>query len=607
MMKSQRNLIWLVASAVLFVNCTREDNNAGGTKVVPVDDGGTYTETMVTVNNNGSRTATAVLRFYSGKDGIPYISISDFHKVMLPQGAMSVNRQGDLYQITTSGGTAMVDVKADQLTTSSIISVFDMISLIRTDIPCAVSYDGSQFMKPVSRDLLPEVSTVTFNFKKYDIDIFDDGQNVYFPYATLADIYSDMNINVTYYNDAGKELLVNHMLDFNSFDKMDPGRVEHIYGRQEVTDYMAQFRYHELCFVFDYIYGYPGRDNDLFRAGMEQCGFDEALDKVQSGAEVKKLLKSKDNAEFLVGMNALQRLAYDGGHTTTTQANTYGAIPAVKARVDATAAKYPGAETLFNAFVDDQVEKKDYIAKMKALRNEAYGDKKYIVSSDKSTAVIVLNSFMDLDDQGWKDWYNSQKTDADWNKLLARDGNLLATFLNGVRQARKDGVKNVVLDLTQNSGGSSDLVIAILSLITRNESERQQFLLQSDYVISRQGSVTHYVVDRNFDGKFDEADALVDYSDLNFSVLTSKRSFSCANLMPALMKDDGFKVIGERSGGGACAIQCQFTPDGMMYIISCYRLRMLNGKRESIDAGVPIDIEVPIDKFYDIDYLAGKF
>ncbi len=598
--------MWLFVSTALFVNCTYEDNNPGSTKVVPVDDGGSYTETKVTVNRNGEKTSTAVLRFYSGKDGVPYISMSDFHKVMLPQASMSVNRQGSLYQIATSGGTAMVDVKSDQLTTSSVISIFDMISLIRTDIPCAVSYDGSPFMKPTVRQLLPEVSTVTFDFKKYDIDIYDDGSNVYLPYATLADIYSDMNLNTTYYNDVDKELVVNSLLDFDNFDKIDPDRTARIYGRQEVTDYMAQFRYNEICFVFDYIYGYPGRNNDLFQAGMEQCGFDAALDKVPSGAEVKSLLKSKDNASFIVGMDALFRLANDGGHTITTQLKTYSSLPVLKARVDAAAAQYPGAASLFQEALADMITMEKYTGQMKALRNEAYGDRKYIASSDKSTAVIVLNSFMDLDTKGWKDWYASQKTDADWNLLLARDSNLLATFLDGVRLARKDGVKNVVLDLTQNTGGSTDLVITLLSLITSNQSKRQQVSLNSDYVISKQASVVNYVVDRNFDGKFDEADASVDYSDLNFSVLTSHRSFSCANLMPSMMKDDGFKVMGERSGGGACAIQIQFTPDGMMYIISCYRLRMLNGKRESIDAGIPIDIDVPVEKFYDVDYLASK-
>ncbi len=605
-MKDLRIFIWLLMSMALFVNCNNDDDNSEYAKVVPVDDGGQYTETVVTLNRNGVKDGTVVLRFYSKVDGVPYISLKDFHKVMLPQGSMSLNRQGDLYEITTSGGTAMVDVKADRFTTSSIISIFDMIGHFGSDIPCAVSYDGSQFIKPKDRQLLPETATVTFDFKKYNIDIYDDGSNVYFPYATLADIYSDMNLNTSYYNDGDKELIINSTLDFNSYKKMDPNRNERIYGRQEVTDDFAMYRYNELCFVFDYIYGFPGHDNELHRVGIENSGLDVALDKATSGAEVKKLLKSKDNAAFLMGMDGLQALAFDGGHTNVTQANTIAELPAVKARRDACDAQYPSTAALYKEYKDKMTGISNYYGKMQTLRKETYGDKKYIVSSDKTTAVIVLNSFMDLDYEGWKTYYSSKKTEADWEQLLARDGNLLATFLSGVKQARKDGVKNIILDLTQNSGGSSDLVLAIESLISRDETERQQISLYSDYVISNQASTTHYVADRNFDGSFDDADAKVDYTDLNFAVLTSHFSFSCANLMPSVMKDGGFKVMGERSGGGCCAIQIQFTPDGMMYIISCYRLRMLNAKRENIDVGVPVDVEVPIDKFYDINYLAGK-
>ncbi len=395
-MKVLRNL-WLLASVALFVNCSNEDNHAGGAKVVPVDDGGQYTETVVTLNRNGVKNGTATLRFYSNLDGIPYISIKDFHKVMLPQGSMTVSRKGDLYEIATSGGTAMVDVKADQFVTSSIISIFDMISLIGRDIPCSIPYDGSLYLKPKDLQLLPEVASVTFDFKKYSIDLHDDGSNIYFPYATLADIYSDMNMNTTYYNDGDKELIITTD-EIENYVKVDPDRNERIYGRQEVSDALAQFRYNELCFVFDYIYGYPGRDNELFRAGMEQYGLDAALDKAKSGSEVKRLLKSKDNAAFLLGMDGFQQLVDDGGHTSVSQAKNIAELPAVLARLEACAAQYPATVALVKEYSDNRNKLKSYVSKMQTLRKESYGDKKYIVSSDKSTAVIVLNSFMDMDE-----------------------------------------------------------------------------------------------------------------------------------------------------------------------------------------------------------------
>ncbi len=606
-MKKNLVLVLLAAAILTVASCAKEDNNPGEGKVVAVDDGGKYTEKVVTINRNGEKTEKAVLRFYSNTDDIPYISIKEFHRVMLPKANMTVSRMGECYEVSTTGGTAMVDVKADQLTTTSIISIFDMISKIGQGIPCAVSYDGSPYVKPKERVLLPEKSTVTFNFSKYKIDLHDDGSNVYFPYATLADIYTDMNLHSTYYNNEAEELIVSGALDFNSFAKMDPQRTKRIYGKKEVSDNMAKYRYNELCFVFDYLYGYPGRKTGLIAAGLEQSGLDAALDNAQGGAEVKALLQSKDNAAFVLGMDGLQQLANDGGHTMVYQLSNIAQMADVKARYDDYAAKYPAVAALAGAFNAYLIKLQDNVKTLKDLRNKTYGDKTYIVSSDKSTAVIVINSFMDLDFEGWKTYYASDKKEADWETLLARKGNAVALLLSGIRQARKDGVKHVIIDVSQNTGGSTDIVMTILSLITKNEVERQQVSIYSDYVISKQGSKTNYIVDRNFDGKFDAEDAKVDNSDLDFAVLTSSRSFSCANLMPSVMKDSGFKVMGEQSGGGSCAIQFQLTPDGMRYVISCYRLRMTNAKGDNIDAGVPVDIAVPKEKFYDIDYLAGKF
>lgn len=604
-MKVVKSFVLLLVSSALLVSCVKDDNNAGGEKVLPVDDGGKYTEKVVTVNYDGVKTEKTVLRFYSSTGDIPYISVSDFHKVMLPKASMKVSRQGDCYEISTSGGTAMVDVKADQFTTSSMVTIFDMISTIAPNIPSAVSYDGSPYIKPKERLLLPEVSTVTFNFKKYNIDLHDDGSNVYFPYATLADIYSDMNLHISYYNDEDNELVVNSKLDDDPFTKIDPNRAKRIYGRTEVSENMAQYRYNELCFVFDNIYGYPGRKTDMILAGMEQNGFDAALDNAKAGAEVKKLLKSKDNAAFALGMGGLQYLADDGGHTSVSQAYIIAKLPDVLQRYQDYEAQNPGTAELIQGFGAKMDVMREYVKSMVELRKQTYGDNLYMLSSDKSTAVVVINSFMDLDYEGWNNYYASQKSEADWETLLARKGNAVATLLKGMRQARKDGAKNVIIDLTQNTGGSSDIVLTILSLITRNESERQQVTIYSDYVLTKQASTTKYIIDRNFDGKFDAEDAKVDNSDLNFYVLTSNRSFSCANLMPSVMKDSGFKVMGEQSGGGSCAIQYQSTPDGMLYVVSCYRLRMLNAKRESIDSGIPVDIAVSKEKFYDVDHLAS--
>ena len=129
-----------------------------------------------------------------------------------------------------------------------------------------------------------------------------------------------------------------------------------------------------------------------------------------------------------------------------------------------------------------------------------------------------------------------------------------------------------------------------------------------------------YEVDRNFDGVFDEKDKDVHY-DLNFAVLTSGMSFSCGNLFPSMLKDNGVPVMGETSGGGSCAIQAMCTADGFCFQISSFRARLNTLAGENIDEGITPDLPIAnsaaqvevseeeavpsrdFSKYFDVDYL----
>lgn len=121
-----------------------------------------------------------------------------------------------------------------------------------------------------------------------------------------------------------------------------------------------------------------------------------------------------------------------------------------------------------------------------------------------------------------------------------------------------------------------------------------------------------FLIDRNFDGKFDEADAEVHY-DLNFAVLASQQSYSCGNLFPSMMKEQGYLVLGELSGGGACTILGLNTADGFYYHISAYQMRLTNSVGEVIDPGIEphvelvktdADVQKDYSDFYNLDLLS---
>ena len=100
-----------------------------------------------------------------------------------------------------------------------------------------------------------------------------------------------------------------------------------------------------------------------------------------------------------------------------------------------------------------------------------------------------------------------------------------------------------------------------------------------------------YEVDTNLDGKFDDQDK-GQPCDFHVAILTSRASFSCGNAFPAFMQELGAAIIGERSGGGACAIQCMATPDGFWYQMSSHRMYLMSHGDYDTDLGVPLDADL---------------
>ena len=75
-------------------------------------------------------------------------------------------------------------------------------------------------------------------------------------------------------------------------------------------------------------------------------------------------------------------------------------------------------------------------------------------------------------------------------------------------------------------------------------------------------------------------------------MLVSHESYSCGNLFPSMMKEQGYLILGERSGGGACTILELSTADGFYYHISAYQMRLTNSAGEVIDAGIEPHVEL---------------
>ena len=606
----------MVAVLVVLASCSPRQYSVKNRVPDEMPDGGNYVEKTVPVVYKVTPDGEVTLRFYDALPDVPYISAADFQSIVLPGSVMNVSHTG-VGEYTLANGTAqaVVDVNKDVFVSSEFEEFTNQMGLLQPGM-ANVYYDGMPFVRFQSVAYTPASATVTFDFAKYGIDIHADGKSaVYFPFATLADMYTDLYYHHAGFN--GEKVVVNTSVNEISLAEIDPDYFKPILEKRTRSESMADFNYKELCFAMDHFYGYPGRIqfNDVLKAK----GLDKALEEdVPCGSEIKKLLLSTNLVDYLFGMTGLTGVYFDG-HTAMEVAS--GAVGDkteqyndLFSEYQRTAAAHQDITMMLMGAIGPMMSMSRDRMAITALRPQAYGENVTYFKKG-NTAVCVFNSFNSRNEKAWKDYYagtgpmptveNTEKDD-------------MVIFLDALKKADADPeVKNFIIDITANGGGSADIVLAMTSLIM------DKSYISQDNSLTGQRSIVQYEVDRNFDGVFDQKDKDVHY-DLNFAVLTSDMSFSCGNLFPSMLKDAGIPVMGETSGGGSCAIQAMCTADGFCFQISSFRARLNSLDGTNIDPGVTPDIPIAVDgtfnlemseevsyelkdysKYFDIDYLAS--
>ena len=581
-----------LAALAILASCGPK---AVSTKSVVADerpDGGAYTEKTVPVVTKVAPDSKVTLRFYNDLPDVAYISAADFQSIVLPGSTMKVTHTGvGEYTLDNAGAKAVVNVNKDVFVSSDFDAFTNMMDLLQPGM-ANVYYDGMPFVRYKSIKYMPAVSTVTLDFAKYGIDIHADGKGaVYFPFATLADMYSDLFYHHAGFN--GEKVVANTSVNEISLARIDPDYNKTLLSKKTRSQSMADFAYRELCFAMDHFYGHPGRV--ALDASLKVKGMDRTLEEdLPAGRTIKKLLKSTNLAEYFVGMSGLNALYYDG-HTSMDISSVMGRDRSkyedLVSEVRGLQEKHKDVMDAIRAGRSSMGGRYQDVMAIRTQRPECYETQDTYIKKG-NTAVCVFNSFNTRAEDAWNAYYAGKgpKPNINDNK-----GDSMVIFLDALEKAAADPeVENFIVDITANGGGSADIVMAMTSLIM-NKS-----YLSYDNPLTGQRSIVEYEVDRNFDGVFDKNDKKVHY-DLNFGVLTSQVSFSCGNLFPSMLKDAGIPVIGETSGGGSCAIQAMCTADGFCFQISSFRSRLNTLAGENIDAGVTPTIPIANDEMVEIE------
>ncbi|QDF65242.1 S41 family peptidase [Mycoplasma nasistruthionis] len=160
-------------------------------------------------------------------------------------------------------------------------------------------------------------------------------------------------------------------------------------------------------------------------------------------------------------------------------------------------------------------------------------------------------------------------------------------------------IKNIVINLSMNLGGSVTSMDQALGFLTNQEIRRYSYNVL-DKVLTQES----FKVDANGDGQINDKDV---YPGFNWVVLAGNNSFSSANTFTALAKHYKLgKIIGQTTGGGMANIVPIVLSDGTTFQMSSNTTQVVLGENQKpmgVEGGITPDIEVPYDKFFDYQYL----
>ncbi|MBQ8054933.1 MAG: hypothetical protein IJ198_14200 [Lachnospiraceae bacterium] len=546
-----------------------------------------YTEKILKVVGAASEEQTAAVRFYKESPNVPYMGIGEYFDLMLG-GGLTVKADGDgVYTLTNAAGAqAVVDIGKGTVSAQDMPAFENYFDEAREGKAGSFKDSDAPYLRLREVVYEDEPTPVVFELGKLGIALHADEDEVWFPVAILSSWLTDIAQNLVVCN--GDRLYVcreksayemdNGYFNTEYFDKI-------LTGSERAED-LAAYSYAELGFIFRYMYGYPGR-SELDPEILRGEGFDEALEALgEEGQALRGELSSRDFKDFWFAMFKLSDGPMEDGHNNTTL--SIGVVDADQTD------RYKDFRTYtWSKF--DNLEMSEFVKNLSAASGGIYSVRPEELSTNRyykcgDTAVILLNGFT-VDAQGWNSYYSG-------GGELPED--TMGVAARGLKKASEDeGIRNVVFDLSTNPGGYSDAAMGVLSLMTGRD------YLNGYNEQSRQAFKVYFDVDRNLDGEINEEDDKVNY-DFNYAVMTSGASFSCGNMFPFLVKEEGGMVIGERSGGGSCSIQKAALSEGFEISVSGCKFKLADGGRSDFEQGVTPDIPLEVGVKKEINEITGE-
>ena len=414
-----------------------------------------------------------------------------------------------------------------------------------------------------------------------------DGKlNYYVSLNTYGNLFTAFKSVV--YN--GKEVYSVNKIINNGFDNAKEFyRFDEGTGKKMRSSALTDFTYNELCINLDLNYGLKelhGNKFDCFDSYFEYVG-------------LKSKLLNPDPEIFCKAIWDLCEAYFSDNHSNFKFASYYCGYDIAKKFAERVET---GDENLLTG---NSISKKMEL--YYTARQNVYGENipGLEFSDDEKTAIVRFDHYTTSGDSDLNAIINETnlelgKTTEDICNSIKENYTAIQKdikteyYLYCVNKMIKENpeVENVILDMSNNTGGSCRTAVATLAWML---GEVQTNITNS---ITGAKCSSVYVCDINADGKFDENDTI---KDKKLFCLISPASFSCGNMVPAMLKSsDRVVLLGETSGGGSACVYPTMAADSTIFQISSRYVMSenKNGSNYDIDKGIEPHVRLQPETLY---------
>lgn len=570
----------------------------------------------------------------AGEEYVPYISLTEYIKLLykgtfIPEVKFSWD--GNVFLITHNDQDIFVDLDEQS------ISCYDWKEFTGPAAPGAIPagvVEGSEFIsiRPSVKNSSGQTET-----DGYEIDLADYGiqmlrleDDVLMPFAAAQSAFGSTSQKGIFAYNGENYFDIVTVVDYiygNASNTDAPNPYADMYysgpfaSLTETSEAYARYNYGSMCMLLDLTYGHKEEkgitDFDTFftENGMKDAFLstdpkddEEALRTLftkvfDSGHDAelmeKSLIATPVNIYKEVLIHELLRLV---GYESVSELNEdLTTVVDILTRI-------VGKFTDKAKFMTDEIMEmlKDKVGpnvlnilmdnmRLKNLRPFFF--KNNTVKIEGETAVIYFESFIE----------DLTRSESYYTKLPGKsdiDKSSFALFYYAFDQIKRDGnVKNVVIDVSYNGGGSAAALVSLLGFL----SEDGETCITYKDTLNNNYCTEYYHIDTNLDGRFDDEDGYGGQYD--FYILTSGYSYSCGNALPYFAQVNKLaKIIGEKPGGGDCVVGYFVDAFGRVGAMSGFmKLGTMNGDTFTSDErAVKVDLPFPKDEADDIYFHSDR-